>query len=242
MLDAIQKLLVLQDRDRKILQMREELTRIPPERSELQGRLTGLQARLDAARLRGKHLEADRKRLELEVEAKQQLIERYSTQQYQTKKNEEYRALTHEIDTCKHDIRALEDQQLDLMEQGEQVAREVTELVRTLAETQRTVESRLADLASGEAKLRGQLAQLEAERSQLAEGVEEPVRARYERLLKQRGGSVVVPIDRGVCGGCHMQISRHLVVACIADQEIVTCPNCGRLLYFTPGMDVSVVE
>jgi hypothetical protein len=242
MLDAIQKLLVLQDRDRKILQLREELTRIPPERNELQARVTNLQSQLEASRLRMKQLESERKRLELDVEAKQQLINRYSLQQYQTKKNEEYRALTHEIDTCKADIRGLEDQQLDFMEQGEQAQQEATSLAQTLAETQRTVESRLADLAAAEASLRSQLAQLESERSQLAAEVEEQVCARYERLLKQKGGSVVVPIDRGVCGGCHMQISRHLVVACIADQEIVTCPNCGRLLYFTPGMDVTVLE
>jgi uncharacterized protein len=242
MLDAIEKLLVLQDRDRKILQLQEELTRIPPERQELQGRLATLQSRLEVARQRIKHLESDRKRLELEVEAKKQLIERYSVQQYQTRKNEEYRALTHEIETCKAAIRKLEDEQLDLMEQGDQVSREVARLTQDASDTKRAVDSRLADLSGREALLRKELGQLEAERAQLAAAVDEGVRTRYERLLNHRGNSVVVPIERGVCGGCHMQLSRHLVVACIAEQEIITCPNCARLLYFTPGMDVSVAE
>jgi hypothetical protein len=53
---------------------------------------------------------------------------------------------------------------------------------------------------------------------------------------------VVVGVARGVCGGCHMQLSRQLVVTCQADQEIVSCLNCGRILYFTPDMDTAVVE
>jgi hypothetical protein len=242
MLEVIEKLLILQDRDRKILQMREELARISPECLELQARSATAQAKLENARLRVKHLESDRKTLELEVETKKQLIDKYSVQQYQTRKNEEYRALTHEIDTCKEAIVKLEDQQLDLMDQGEQAQREVAALTQTGTQVKRTVDGRLSDLAAREAHLRQELNTLEANRNELAAAVEEGTLTRYERLLKQRGGSVVVGIERGVCGGCHMQFGRHLVVACIADQEIVSCPNCGRILYYTRDMDVSVVE
>jgi len=242
MLEVIEKLLILQDRDRKILQMREELARIAPERLELQARSATAQAKLEHVRLRVRQLESDRKTLELEVEAKKQLIDKYSVQQYQTRKNEEYRALTHEIDTCKQAIVTLEDQQLELMDQGEQGQREMTALAQSGAEIKRTADGRLADLAAREANLRQALGVLEANRNELAAAVEEDACTRYERLLKQRGSSVVVGIERGVCGGCHMQLSRHLVVACIADQEIISCPNCGRILYYTRDMDVSVAE
>jgi len=32
------------------------------------------------------------------------------------------------------------------------------------------------------------------------------------------------------------------VVSCRASQEIITCPNCGRILYYTPDMDMAVVD
>ncbi len=242
MLEVIEKLLILQDRDRKILQEQEELARIAPERLELQARSATAQAKLENVRQRIKQLESERKSLELEVEAKKQLIERYSVQQYQTRKNEEYRALTHEIDTCKQAIVKLEDRQLDLMDLGEQAQREATVLTQAAAEIKRTVDGRLSDLAARESNLRQELEALQANRNELAAAVEEGARARYQRLLTHRGGSVVVGIEHGVCGGCHMQLSRHLVVACIAEQEIVPCPNCGRILYYTRDMDVSVVE
>src|SRR6058998_4419078 len=117
MLEVIEKLLILQDRDRKIHRVRIELANIGPEREALQGRLATAQAAQDTAKLKVKQIESDRKRLELEVEAKKQQIEKYSLQQFQTKKNDEYRALAHEIENCKKAIVELDDQQIVLMEQ-----------------------------------------------------------------------------------------------------------------------------
>src|SRR6266568_1627664 len=119
MLEAIEKLLILQDRDRKISRLRSELANIGPERQALAAKTASSQAALDAAKERIKQIESDRKKLELDAEAKKQAIERYSLQQFQTKKNEEYRALAHEIELNKQAIAKLEDQQLELMEKAD---------------------------------------------------------------------------------------------------------------------------
>src|SRR5688572_4491149 len=125
MLDVLEKLLVVQDRDRNIARLKSELSGIAPERQMLQEKATTAQTRLDHAKTQAKQLESDRKKLELEVEGKKQLIEKYSLQQFQTKKNDEFRALAHEIDTCKAEIIRLEDQQLEIMEKAEVVQKEV---------------------------------------------------------------------------------------------------------------------
>ena len=242
MLDVIEKLLVLQDRDRKILHTRTELARVEPERRELEGRASGSLARLEAAKLRAKQIESDRKKLELDVEAKKQQIEKYSLQQFQTKKNEEYRALANEIENCKKEITHIEDHELELMEQAEAAQKEVLAAQQVATDAKKLVDSKLADLAAREKNLRSELAQLESNRAELAGAVDESTRARYERLVKSKGSNVVVGISHHSCGGCHMKLSRGTVVACQADQEIVTCTNCGRILYFTRDMDLAVAE
>ena len=93
MLDTIEKLLILQDRDQRILREEGELARIEPERQMLKVKAANAQTALENAKLRVKQLESARKELELEVEGKKQLITRYANQQFQTRKNEEYRAL-----------------------------------------------------------------------------------------------------------------------------------------------------
>ena len=241
MLEVIEKLLVLQDRDRHIKRVQDELARIGPEREQLQSKLKTGQNALETAKHKVKQIESDRKKLELEVEAKKELINKYSLQQFQTKKNEEYRALAHEIEMCKEAIVKLDDQQIELMEQIEAAQKEVAAATQVTTEAKRNIDSRLADITAGEANLRKELAELQANRGELADAVDESTRSKYERLFKQKGQSIV-GIQHGVCGGCHMQLSRSTVVSCQADQEIVTCTNCGRILYYTRDMDLAVAE
>jgi uncharacterized protein len=242
MQEVIEKLLILQDRDRRILHTKDQLARIEPERQTLQTRAASAQAEMDAAKNKFKHLESDRKKLELEAESKKQQIERYSLQQFQTKKNEEYRALAHEIDTCKLNIRALEDQQLSLMEQAEDVQKEAAAASRAASEAKQMAEEHLKDLAAREKSLQAELAELGSNRAQLTEAIEDRALRHYERLLRNKGDSAVVGIQHGVCGGCHMKFPVQLVVSCQAAKDLVTCPNCGRILYYTPDMDLAVAE
>jgi len=236
MLEAIEKLLILQDRDRKIRRVQAELADIEPERQTLRIKQAKAQADLDTAKLRVKQIESDRKRLELDVEAKKTQIERYANQQLQTRKNEEYRALAHEIDTCKADINRIEDQEIGFMEQAEAAQKEVVRLTREADEARTLADSHVAKLGEREKNLQQELGELQSNREQLCAAVDEGVRARYERLVRNKGENVLVGVHHGVCGGCHMKLPAQILVACQAHQELVTCTNCGRILYHTSDM------
>jgi len=242
MLPVIENLLILQDRDRKILTLLDELAHVGPERDSLRASLSSNQAALDAAKHKVMHLESDRKKLELDVEAKKQQIDKYSIQQFQTKKNEEFKALEHEIATCKQTILKLDDQQIELMEQIESAQKSVAAANKNLADAKNVIESRIADITAREGNLNKELAELQSNRAELAEVVDESTRSKYDRLLKHKGQNVLVGIQHGVCGGCHMQLSRSIMIACQGDQEIVTCPNCNRILFYTRDMDLAVAD
>jgi predicted nucleic acid-binding Zn-ribbon protein len=242
MTDQIEKLLILQDRDRRIFGLKSELSRIEPERRMLQGKTSGTQAALDAAKLKVKQIETDRKKLELDVEAKKGQIEKYALQQFQTKKNEEYRALGNEIDHAKHDIVKLEDQQIELMEQMETAQKGVTAAQKEADDAKKLAEGQLKELASREENLKKELAEMEGSRATLTSGLDESILGRYMRLQKQKGDNIVVGIQHGVCGGCHMKFPVQVVLACQKAQELVTCPNCGRILYYTRDMEVAFVD
>jgi hypothetical protein len=240
--DVIEKLLILQERDHRLSLVKDQLARIGPERQRLQDKAVGAKAGLDALKTKIKLVEAERKKLELEVNAKQQQIERYSLQQFQTKKNEEYRALAHEIETCRGAIARLEDQELELMEQAETLQKQVLNAGREAEEAAQLTEGQLKELAAREQTLKSELAELESHRAQLTGVLDASILKRYEHLLAQKGGSVVVGIQHGVCGGCHMKYPVQLVVSCQASRELVTCPNCGRILYYTRDMDLAVAD
>lgn len=242
MLEAIEKLLILQDRDRQIVQLRDELARVEPERAAMLARSSGAQAGLDNAKLRAKQIESDRKKLELDVIAKKELIEKYANQQFQTKKNEEYRALAHEIEMCKEGIVKLDDQQIELMEKAEAAQKDVAAATVVLNEAKKHAESLVVDLNAREANLKKDLAELESSRAQHFQAVDEIARSRYERLVKNKGSTVVVGIEHGVCGGCHMKVPTQILMSCQAQSELVTCSNCGRILYYTSDMSLVVAD
>ena len=242
MLEAIEKLLILQDRDRNISRLRNELANVGPERHALQTKTAASQAALEAARQRIKQIESNRKKLELEVETKKQAIERYSLQQFQTKKNDEYRALAHEIAMARDAIVKLDDQQLELMEQAEAAQKELAAATRLADEAKKQADRQITDLTAREENLKKELTTLEADRDHLAAAVDPGVLPRYERLRKSKGENVVVGVAHGVCGGCHMKLQRQVIVTCQGSQEVVSCPNCGRILYYTRDMSLAVAE
>jgi predicted nucleic acid-binding Zn-ribbon protein len=242
MQESIEKLLILQDRDQKIRREQGELARIEPERQDLKVKAASAQAGLENAKLRIKQIESARKDLELEVESKKQMISRYANQQLQTRKNEEYRALTHEIDTCKADIFKIEDQQIELMEQAEAAQREILRATKAAADARKLQDEQVAQLDAREQCLKRDLAELEANREQLAGAVDASARDRYERLLRSKGENVVVGVEHGVCGGCHMKLPPQLLVSCQGEKDLVGCSNCGRILYYTRDMDLAVAE
>jgi hypothetical protein len=242
MQEIIEKLLILQDRDRKLLRVSQELAHIGPEREGLRAKASATQSQLEAAKLRVKQIESERKQRDLEIEGKKSQIEKYANQQLQTRKNEEYRALAHEIEMAKEAIFKIEDAEIVLMEQAEVAQKEVARATTEAAAAKKLVEEQITKLDQREQNLKKDQAELQTGRAQLAGAVDDSTRNRYERLFKQKGENVVVGVEHSACGGCHMKLPAQVVNDCRAQSEIVTCPNCGRILYFTRDMILTAAD
>jgi hypothetical protein len=242
MLDIIEKLLILQDRDRRILRVSLELAQIGPERDNLRARAAATQTSLEGAKNRVRQVETERKQRDLEIEGKKSQIEKYLNQQLQTRKNEEYKALTHEIEMAKEVIFKIEDAEIVLMEQAEAAQKEVVRATAEAAAAKKLLDDQIGQLTSRETHLKQELAELTSGRIALAGAVDESTRNRYERIFKSKGENVVVGIEHSACGGCHMKMPAQIVTHCRAQAEIVTCPSCGRILYFTSDMSLTAAE
>ena len=242
MQEIIEKLLVLQDRDRKILRVTQELAHIGPERESLKARAASTQSSLEAAKLRTRQIESERKQRDLEIEAKKTQIEKYLNQQLLTRKNEEYKALTHEIEMAKEVIFKIEDAQIVLMEQAEVAAKDVIHATAEAAAAKKLVDDQIGQLNAREENLKKDFAELTGSRAALAGAVDDTTRNRYERIFKSKGENVVVGVEHSACGGCHMKLPTQIVTTCRAEAEIVTCPNCGRILYYARDMILTAAD
>jgi predicted nucleic acid-binding Zn-ribbon protein len=227
----LEQLLVLQNRQQKIRQIEMEIKTMPQQRQGLENQLAASAAALTAVKSRGQHLEMDRKKLELDAGTRRESINRLKTQQYETRKNEEFRAMGNEIERYEKEIQQIEDQELELMDQAEKVKTELAAEEKKAAAARESIARQIADLDQKGKALDSQLQQLTAERTELASKVEEDLLNRFERLFASKGDAAVVALEHEVCTGCHMKVTTQTAHRVRNGKEIVSCEQCGRILY-----------
>ena len=233
MLQEIEQLLTIQDRDRKIRALKHEIKLAPTQRKDLDARLAAAQHQLDEVKLKGKEIEVERKKLENEAQSKRDQIAKYNAQKFQTRKNEEFQALTNEIKRFEDEIRVIEDRELELMDAGEKMKATIADAEKENTMVKAQVQQQLANLDAKAGAIQEQLKQIETDRAKLASGVDEDLLDTYDRLFTSKGDNAVVALEHEVCMGCHMKLTTQTAVRVKGGREVVNCEQCGRILYYS---------
>jgi predicted nucleic acid-binding Zn-ribbon protein len=232
MLAEIEQLLVVQDHDTNIKALQNELQTLPFERNRLEKAIQDRTAALERARQHAKEIEVERKKLELDASTRREQIAKYKTQQFQTRKNDEFQALGKEIGRLDKEINQIEDHEIDLMEQAENTGREIQRAESDFKVEQAQLEQQLAALKQKGELLTKTLEETKAARQQAAAAVaDQELLARYERIFHSKGGNAVVSIEHEVCMGCHMKNTTTNGHRAKLAREVVYCEHCGRILY-----------
>jgi predicted nucleic acid-binding Zn-ribbon protein len=233
MLPNIERLLVLQLRDQTIADLEADLKRIPAEKDLARTRLAGSETAVNTAKSALQENEMAIKNVELDIETRKNTIGRLKTQQFETRKNDEYRALADEVDNYQAQIDKLETTELELMEKSDQLRSDLAAAREQLAKAESSVQEDLASYDEREEQERTRLAEVTAQRAKAQEGItDEDLLELYDRLRKARGPKVVVNVSPSAqCEGCHVKVTPFTLIQVQADKEVVQCENCGRILY-----------
>ena len=232
MLEILQQLLVVQDRDRRLAQLKAEAARIPIEIAAAQQRLVDESAKFEKAKTELKQIESQRKQLEVDADTKRQQILKYRTQLNQIKSNTEYQALLKEINKAEADIRQVEDVELEFMDRLDKLQPALKQEQAQLKELTNKAEAEKAEFQRRSSLIAKELAQLQGERDQLVATVDPDALRRYDRLLRSKGDLAIVPIKHGNCGGCHLNLPPQTVHTARGERELASCSYCGRILYW----------
>jgi len=229
---TIEALLVLQERDSRVATLTQELDEAPVQIAAVEREVATRSAKFDELKQKTRQIEADRKKIDLDVQTKQAAIARYKSQQQQTRKNEEFSALNHEIEHAEKDISTLEDSELELMEAYDKGLALVAEAQKELLVFQEKGKQKKGELEKRSAALASELISAEEKQAASEKTVPEDVLARYRRILKSKRDVAIVPVRGGACGGCHMKLTSQTVLSAKAAEQLVACENCGRLVYW----------
>jgi predicted nucleic acid-binding Zn-ribbon protein len=232
----IQALLVLQDRDIKRTGLEAQLKAVPGDVARVEQRIAAEKAAIDGAKAEMRDLETKKKLLETEIGSAEEKMGRYKTQQLSVRKNDEYQALGHEIDTTQAQIGELEGKELEIMylidEARKKFAAAEAELKANISGHEARIKMLREREVSLTADLKGVQDQVAAARVPI-----EPIRLRAYDRIAVRSMPAVVALHGDKCGGCHLKVSSEVMSAARGKTidplaQLPTCDQCGRIVYW----------
>ena len=233
----MRKLIELQQLDNTISELKQRELEIPRQKETLGIQRKRLEAELKESEERVKRLRSEQKDCEGDTDLKNTQIAKYETQLLSVKKNEEYKALLHEIDLLKKQIGLKDERIIAIM-------MEIDEAQLKFAEDKKRIQAEISKLDEECARIDAELAQAmanrkdhEGRRQPLAASVAPALLSRYERVRKVKTPAVVPLRDEQSCGGCFMTVRAQVVNEIMAHREYQTCQQCGRLLYYPGNID-----
>ena len=144
--------------------------------------------------------------------------------------------MSQELVSLERRISTLEDEELEIMQQLEDAQAELAELEQRLSAHDERLAALGTTLSEKTAAIDADIAAAEAERGPAAEELPADLLALYDRLRASKDGVGAAELRARQCGGCrlsldHLEIQR---IRGLADDEVVRCEECQRILVRTP--------
>lgn len=229
----LSQLIELQELDLELQRLGDRLAKIPAERDQIESEFRQYAAEFLELKDRYDKTLNDRKQLETELADAQQHYDKYKQDLMRVTNPKQYEAAVREIDATKKQVGAFESEILKRMEEADKFDAEIKartpDVERKRAETDQTLEALDGEQQAAEQ----QIVALNQRRGQLATQVSKPLFAAYDRLARSRRGQALSPISNdGICSVCRVRVRPKVFSDVRRGHEMITCENCGRILYY----------
>ena len=239
-LDQIRQLVELQKIDDAIFAVRQELERAPRELEDLQQRFDASNAQRERVLEKLTHLQEQQKRLDFEIDDDAARIKKSKNKLMQVENQREHHAMMREMDSIEKVIRSREEEKMALMEELQLQNERLAQIDTTHTGLQAELEVRRDSLEEKLTESRARLADLERKREAAAGAIPHPVFVRYEFIRKRLEHPVIVAVKEGICTGCHIAVPPQSYIELQRGQQILSCPNCQRLIFWNEHFDFPV--
>lgn len=231
-IDQIEQLVVLQKVDSEMIGLERVLEEAPRQLRELQEKQSYLLQQQDVIREKISVLMEQKGRLETEIENDAQKIKKSKNKLMLVENTKEYHAMMREMDNLEKMNRGREEEQAtlladltDLEGRRDALQADIDALGENIAAQQATLDQELA-------ANRARLETLAKDKTRASEAVPAPILSRYNFIRGCIANPVIVPVSEGVCKGCHIVIPPQTYIDLQKGEQILSCPNCLRIIYW----------
>ncbi len=229
--DQLRKLVELQNMDVEVYRLRRDLHDRPLEIEKFKGEFEAKKATLKELEDKLKGIQLKQKDSEGELKQKEEAISKADIQLLQLKTNKEYQAKLLEIENIKADKSLIEEKILMGFDDVEAARKSVDAERATVTQYEKEFLTRKKEVEDTMAVAQDQLKVKESQRSRITPDVRPDFLGRYDRILQNKDGLAIVPVNNQACGGCYMHLTEQFVHEIKMHDKLMMCDMCARILY-----------
>lgn len=232
MKEKIGDLIRLQDCDNRIRQVIFKKNEAPLKIKKMEEELKAVEYKFREEYNRLDSLKKSSRQIDQEIQDLENKIERSNLKLSQIKSNKEYTAALKEIEDLKNAKFVTEDKAIQIMEEIEELERACRENKEQEAELRNKFEKDKKEVERELTALDGELQTLEEKRNTFSQTIDQDLLREYLHLKDRKEGQAISPVVGGVCQICHINIPPQVFNELIKGNELLTCTNCNRIIYW----------
>ena len=144
----------------------------------------------------------------------------------------EYHAMMREMDSMEKVNRSREEEKMTLLEELQYQNDALAEIDLTYTAIKAELEVKRDGLEEKLQKGNAALEVLNEKRAGASKNIPQPVFMRYEFIRRRLEHPVIVGVKEGICSGCHISVPPQSFIELQRGQQILSCPNCQRLIFW----------
>jgi len=224
-------LLELQEKDRAIQTIEDEIAAFAPELAELDAQVQAAEHQIDAARRGIEEAGSRRAQLQEKIESFRTAQERRRQRLEWVRGAKEAANLMAELDLGRSVLAREEAEWLRSADQVQEAESSVAEAEQRLEEVRTSQAARREEIAALQAECRDRLGGARKARQAVATRLSKPSLTQYERIRRGRAPLALYALHDDACGHCYTAVPMHRRQELQAGQNITLCEACGVIVY-----------
>jgi hypothetical protein len=237
---TLEALLALQDLELQIADIRRQLAAKQRSVERQAEKVRAAEGALAAARDELRQTQITMDDVDVDVKGRSAHVTRLRDNLNTVRTNKEYAAVLSQLNNEKADVTRLEARAFELLESVEARKKALATQEDAVRQETERLANLQAQMAQGQRSFADRLAGLERQRAAAAARLGRDAIDLFNRISERYDGEVMARVvqihprrEEFTCDGCNMSLASERANALLTRDEVITCDNCGRILYIT---------
>ena len=231
MKDLLEKLVELQKLEIEAAKIRGRQKNLPIRLRELDEEFKVFRDAIERSRMEFEDKQKLKREKDRQLQTGQEAMKKTRDRLSEVKTNKEYQSMLKEIEASEKRNGKIEEEIIILLDGLESASREMKQQEGDFESSRLVYEDKKKELQAGVDSLEGRLEELLRDVETIRKDISPDLLKKYDRIKAFANGVAVVAVQREICSGCHMAIPPQMYNELQTGSEILTCPNCNRIIF-----------